>query len=127
MRGSFIKRFISDLFDHIRESGEELSRISYKGCRYSDFNIYGYPVRKTYTGFKNLENRKLIRRTGEDTFKFTRNGEGWLKKFAFQYFKARYPKWDKKWRLVIFDIPRDLNAKRDALRTRLKYMGFFML
>lgn len=36
-------------------------------------------------------------------------------------------RWDKKWRIVIFDVPEPLKKKRDALRHRLKKLGFFKL
>ncbi len=36
-------------------------------------------------------------------------------------------KWDKKWRLVVFDIPKNLNKARDILRFQLKYLGFYKL
>lgn len=35
--------------------------------------------------------------------------------------------WDKKWRVVIFDIPEDEREARDALRGHLESMGFFVL
>ena len=34
------------------------------------------------------------------------------------------PRWDGKWRLVLFDIPERKRALRDALRIKLKYLGF---
>lgn len=37
------------------------------------------------------------------------------------------PKWDKKWRVIIFDIPEDEREARDALREHLEYMGFYIL
>lgn len=33
--------------------------------------------------------------------------------------------WDKKWRIVLFDIPEHLRKKRDALRNKLKQLVFF--
>ena len=33
-------------------------------------------------------------------------------------------RWDKKWRFVLFDIPEPLKKKRDALRRKLKHLGF---
>ncbi len=127
MREHFIKKFIIGIFEFIDELGEGLSRIPYKGFRYSDFNNYGYSSTQTYKGLKNLEHRRLIKNIGNDTFRFTDRGVIWLERAGLKYFKNRYPKWDKKWRLVIFDIPREFNRKRDSLRGRLKYMGFFML
>lgn len=36
-------------------------------------------------------------------------------------------KWDKKYRIVIFDIPNITRIKRDVLRGKLKELGFFRL
>jgi len=36
-------------------------------------------------------------------------------------------KWDGKYRIVIFDIPNTTRIKRDALRGKLKELGFFRL
>lgn len=36
-------------------------------------------------------------------------------------------KWDKKWRLVIFDIPTYLKRARETLRAHLKYLGLYRL
>lgn len=36
----------------------------------------------------------------------------------------RPEKWDGKWRLVIFDIPRKYNSNRDCLRKKLLSLGF---
>lgn len=127
MKGDFVIKFISGVFELIGGVSEAVSRVPYKGIRFNDLNIYGYPYRKTYLGFKNLENRGLIKRMGNDGFKFTNKGQMWFQNNARRYFYNKYKKWDKKWRLVIFDIPRELNVKRDSLRQRLKYMGFFML
>ncbi|MDP3792490.1 MAG: CRISPR-associated endonuclease Cas2 [bacterium] len=127
MKGDFVLKFISGVFEFIGELNEGLSRIPYKGFRYSDFDIYGCPVRKKYVGFKNLEHRGIIKETGSNSFKFTNKGMIWLSKTNLRYFKSKYPKWDRKWRLVIFDIPSELNKKRDTLRRRLKHLGFHML
>lgn len=54
------------------------------------------------------------------------------KKKAFNYLanklKIKKPtKWDQKWRLVIFDIPKDKKELRDIVRATLKRWGFFQL
>ena len=36
-------------------------------------------------------------------------------------------KWDKKWRIVIYDIPNDKKVRRDILRTKLENLGFLEL
>ena len=35
--------------------------------------------------------------------------------------------WDRKWRIIAFDIPESLRAKRDILRNALKRLGFLKL
>ena len=35
--------------------------------------------------------------------------------------------WDKKWRVIIFDIPENRRAKRDAFRKKIKELGFLEL
>lgn len=39
----------------------------------------------------------------------------------------RPKKWDKKWRLVIFDIPSQQSTQRNAFRRKLKELGFYPL
>lgn len=45
----------------------------------------------------------------------------------FPIFKMQKRKWDKKWRLVIFDISEETRSTRDLLRDKLKELGFGML
>jgi DNA-binding transcriptional regulator PaaX len=37
----------------------------------------------------------------------------------------KMPAWDKKWRIILFDIPENEKMARDAFRTQLKNLGFF--
>lgn len=41
--------------------------------------------------------------------------------------KPKSGAWDKKWRLVIFDIPTYQKNAREALRHKIKEMGFYPL
>lgn len=55
----------------------------------------------------------------------TPKGKGRADKFSLDELAIKKPKhWDKKWRIVIFDIPEDRKSLRDALRRRLKILGF---
>jgi DNA-binding transcriptional regulator PaaX len=47
--------------------------------------------------------------------------------YHFQAMKIEEGKWDGKWRFVIFDIPEKMKRARDALREKLKEMGFYEL
>jgi DNA-binding transcriptional regulator PaaX len=44
---------------------------------------------------------------------------------SFKKLYNREEKWDKKWRMVAFDIPEDCKKGRNALRYRLKMAGFY--
>lgn len=38
-----------------------------------------------------------------------------------------YKKWDKKWRMIIFDVPEKKSKERRALSSKLKDLGFYPL
>ncbi len=70
------------------------------------------------------------RNNPDGTTTFVLNKEG--KKHALQYnldkIKIKKPThWDKKWRIVIFDVPVRLKKVRDSLRYHLKELGFHEL
>ncbi len=56
----------------------------------------------------------------------TSKGEVRLKHFIYDQMVIKaQTKWDGKWRIVIFDIPEKYKSKRDALRSKLKTLGFY--
>ena len=75
-----------------------------------------------------LKKRKLIKLTQEGKMillTLTEGGDKRCLRYAFEALKIPRPrKWDGKWRLVLFDIPEDLKAAREALRSKLKQLGF---
>ena len=128
MRGDFVIKFLEGLRTTIVDIGTAWSEISYKGVRYSSFKIDGYNSRKKYVGFKNLERRGLIKFKDNDRFIFTRKGVHWRQSSLLRYFREKNRnKWDKKWRIVIFDIPQELHKERVVFRNRLKSIGFIAL
>lgn len=49
-------------------------------------------------------------------------------KYNIEHLSIEMPKrWDGVWRLVMFDIPSSKNKARDALRMKLKELGFYQL
>lgn len=77
---------------------------------------------------KNLYRSKLIKKIenpdGSFTFILTDKGKMKVLTYHFQKMKIERKNWDKKWRIVIFDIPEKLRNARDALRSKLKNLGF---
>ncbi len=68
---------------------------------------------------------KYIKENGNNmTVKITKDGRDFLKKINFDNLTLeRTESWDKKWRLVIFDIPEKKKPAREALREKLKDLG----
>lgn len=55
----------------------------------------------------------------------TKDGRKKALEFQFDEMKIKKPdKWDGKWRMVIFDIPEKKKKAREALRDKLKNLGF---
>ena len=60
--------------------------------------------------------------------RLTTKGERALRALTLQEFSNTKPrKWDKKWRVLIFDIPERRRALRIKLRTTLRTIGFIRL
>lgn len=79
---------------------------------------------------KSLYESKLINTKIEKDGSITiiLNQEGKKKALTFQLDKIkikRPQKWDKQWRVVLFDIPEDIKKKREVLRFCLKRLGFY--
>jgi hypothetical protein len=80
---------------------------------------------------KRLKENGLIvfEKTGKGTFaRLTQRGEEKLRKFKILGYKLQKPKkWDKKWRMLIFDIKEERKGIRDKIRFTLKRIGFLRL
>ncbi len=78
-----------------------------------------------------LERQKLIEtKTTKDgqIVKITDAGRRRILKYSLEQLEIKKPKsWDRKWRLVSYDIPADLRSRRDVLRAYLEAWGFYPL
>lgn len=81
--------------------------------------------------FRRLEDQKLIsiqEENGQLIIRLTEKGRTRALKYKIEDMKIPVPKiWDKKWRLVMFDIPNRKTLARDVLRDKLKELGFYKL
>ena len=58
----------------------------------------------------------------------TPKGEDLFQQWQFANFRLVKPKkWDRKWRVIIFDIPEKKRRIRDQVRTLFKSAGFYLL
>ena len=80
---------------------------------------------------KRLERQKLVEIfiEGEHTLvRITQEGKVRALRYKLSEIQVKKPKiWDKKWRVVIFDIPEKYKRVREIFRDHLKGMGFYML
>ncbi len=90
-----------------------------------------YPKRKLSDVFYRLKKQGLIKieRKGAQIFiKLTEEGKKKAGRFQINDLKIKKPKkWDKKWRIIIFDISELKKILREAFRGKLKELGFYPL
>ncbi len=87
--------------------------------------------RKLKKAFEKMRKNKLIilsEKNGKFIVELTEKGKRKVKEIQLDNLKIKRPPiWDKKWRMVIFDIPNKKNRAREALRLKLKELGFYQL
>lgn len=77
---------------------------------------------EAWKALKKLEKLNYLRTNkSRNSFQLTNKGLLKLVKYSLN---RRHNRWDKKWRVVIFDINEKKRFYRDALRNRLKWLGF---
>jgi len=87
-----------------------------------------YKERKIYDTFYNFKKQGLINieKEGYDVrISLTKKGRqraGWMQIDELKVAKTK--SWDRKWRVVIFDIPHFKRLQRNAFRTKIKELGF---
>ncbi|KKP77898.1 MAG: hypothetical protein A2271_03575 [Candidatus Moranbacteria bacterium RIFOXYA12_FULL_35_19] len=94
-----------------------------------------YSEPKFQNAYRNLRHRKLIEiiheKNGKIRVQLTNKGQKRIKDFYFENLQLSKPKrWDGKWRVLIFDIPTKpqiYNQARNALRNKIKDLGFYQM
>ena len=103
--------------------GINLLKVLIRKKKYSKKRVYDtfYALRKY--GFIKME-----KKNHQIYISLTELGRKKAGIFQIDSLKINRPKkWDKKWRIVIFDISYLKRAHRDALRGKLKELGFYQL
>jgi len=90
-----------------------------------------YPKKRIRDTFYNLKRAGLIeieKKNNQIYIRLTKEGKRKAGIFQIDSLKIKRPKkWDKKWRLVIFDISSLKKIYREAFRGKLKELGFYLL
>ena len=86
---------------------------------------------RIYEAIGRLNKKRLVeldQRGNELYLKITENGKKLIKNFDYDNIELPYDKkWDKKWRMIIFDIPEKKSKERRAFSVKLKDLGFYPL
>lgn len=88
-----------------------------------------YPSRIDNT-LKRLHKQKLISISDQDgkiKIELTEDGKRKVLAYKLEEMQLKRDKWDKWWRVVIFDIPEKKKPARDFLRKKMTELGFYML
>jgi CRISPR-associated endonuclease Cas2 len=86
---------------------------------------------KFYNSFYYLRKKGLLKmeyRGKQLHVSLSEEGKVLAKKYSIDELKIKKPAhWDKKWRILIFDIEEKYRSKREMLRGKLKELGLFQL
>ena len=123
------KEFLAQFILALWEAGGEMIDIflttPYKGVQYKKKSWQNERVRFKQ-GLHNLKYRGLVQERGK-WFKLTPRGDMWYRRTLLRYYRQCGIPWDKKWRVVMFDIPSEKDRERNIFRHKLKTLGFQML
>ena len=94
-----------------------------------------YSRKQLDNAFAHLKRQKLVEiikeKDGKMHVKLTNKGKKRMVEFSIDTLKIKKPKkWDGKWRVLMFDIPtkpKIYNQAREALRSKIKELGFFQM
>ena len=107
-----------------------LARAILKNKKYFNKKLEDYKIARALNRLK--KNRLIILRELENdrlVVELTEKGKRLVREIKVDELSIEKPgTWDKKWRVVIFDIPDETKRRaRDALRDKLKNLGFYQL
>lgn len=111
------RRVVSMVAREISRKFDELSRITEEDIRNSLHQLR----RRKFIAIK-------VSKNGRVRVELTRKGKKRFLALKIENIEIKKPKrWDGKWRIVVFDIPERYKTARDALRQKLKQLGFFRI
>lgn len=116
-----VKELLLEMREHVVETTKsglvDILSIKYKGVNYMAI----------YRSLARLEKEQYLeisKKTNKHFFKLTPKGKNLVELIKFSLGDE---KWDKKWRILIFDIPEKYRKRRDFLRRKLKELGLKQL
>ncbi len=92
-------------------------------CRYQSPSY----IRKTLKGLQRRGMVKIFERNGDIRMYLTAKGEQELLKYKLQEKLLARRRWDKQWRIIIFDIEEKRRYARNRIRSSMQSFGFAKL
>src|SRR3989344_6137536 len=90
-----------------------------------------YKSRSVYSSIRRMQKQRLVEITeqdGQTIISITDKGKKRFLSYNFETMTILAPKkWDGKWRIVGFDLPEKKKAAREALRKKMRELGFMTL
>ncbi|KKR72438.1 MAG: repressor in the phenylacetic acid catabolic pathway, phenylacetic acid degradation operon negative regulatory protein [Microgenomates group bacterium GW2011_GWC1_41_8] len=84
-------------------------------------------LRRTIERLKRSKIVEIVEKDGIEQIQITENGHRRLFSYAIEELELTTKKWDKKWRLVLYDIPIKRKSTQQTLRELLKRLKFLPL
>lgn len=92
--------------------------------RWKQYNI-SY-LQRTLRRLGEQKQIEIITKNGEAILCLTQHGQRKILKYAIDTLEVKKPKnWDQKWRLVLYDIPKEEKSLGDVIRQSLQAIGFY--
>jgi DNA-binding transcriptional regulator PaaX len=92
---------------------------------------WNFKKKDVQDGLKNLKRLKFVQQKkqydGSVIISLSEKGKLRALNIRFRQLNSKRESWDKKWRMVAFDIPNTQRKGRDAIRYRLRLGGFYEL
>lgn len=83
-------------------------------------------LRRTLRRLQEQKHVEVTMKNGQEIIRLTSAGKRKILHFSLETLFVEKPKrWDKKWRLVVYDVPRRDKKLGDIIRAALKSIGFF--
>lgn len=87
--------------------------------------------RALYEAIRKLYQSKMvgyIEKNGSVIMTLSENGKKKVLEYNLEKMEIKKPgRWDRMWRMVIFDVPEDLKRGRNAFAAKLKQLGFYSM
>jgi DNA-binding transcriptional regulator PaaX len=88
--------------------------------------------KKRVRAITDLKKKKLIdiqeQKDGSVKICLTENGKKIILQYELEKLKIKKPeKWDRKWRVIIYDIPHNLRTASNAFRIKIRELGMYQL